>query len=67
MTIHAFTVQGVALGPACATDPVLAPRRHPIDDPPPSTPHPDAPVDEPKKPEPPVEEPEDEDEEPPDT
>jgi hypothetical protein len=45
----------------------VAPRRHPIEDPPPKTPHPGAPVDEPKHPEPPVEEPEDEDEEPADT
>jgi hypothetical protein len=44
---------------------LLAPRRHPVDDPPPTTPHPVAPVDEPKHPEPPVEDPEDE--EPPDT
>ena len=43
-----------------------APRKHPVDDPPPMTPNPIAPVDEPKKPEPPVGEPEDE-EGPPDT
>ena len=42
------------------------PRKHPVDDPPPSTPHPIAPVDEPRPPEPPVEEPDDE-EPPPDT
>jgi hypothetical protein len=40
------------------------PKRHPVDDPPPTTPHPAAPVDEPKHPEPPVEEPEDEEEAP---
>jgi hypothetical protein len=42
----------------------MAPKRHPVDDPPPTTPHPVAPVDEPKRPEPPVEEPEDEEEAP---
>ena len=47
----------------------MAPRRHPIEDPPPTTPRPIAPVDEPKHPhpEPPVEEPEDEEQQPPDT
>ena len=43
----------------------LAPRKHPVDDPPPTTPHPIAPVDEPKHPEPPIDEPDEE--EPPDT
>ena len=38
----------------------LAPRKHPVDDPPPTTPNPIAPVDEPKKPEPPVDEPDEE-------
>ena len=41
------------------------PRKHPVDDPPPTTPNPIAPVDEPKHPEPPVDEPDEE--EPPDT
>jgi hypothetical protein len=44
----------------------LAPRKHPVDDPPPATPHPIAPVDEPKPPGKPVDEP-DEEEEAPDT
>ena len=38
------------------------PRKHPVDDPAPTTPHPIAPVDEPKKPEPPVGEPDEEEE-----
>ena len=44
--------------PARAMD--LAPRKHPVDDPPPVTPHPVAPVDEPKPPGKPVDEPEEE-------
>jgi hypothetical protein len=47
-------------------DVAASPRKHPVDDPPPTTPHPIAPVDEPRPPEPPVEEPDDE-EPPPDT
>jgi hypothetical protein len=41
---------------------LAAPRKHPVDDPPPITPNPIAPVDEPKKPEPPVGEPDEEEE-----
>jgi len=37
-----------------------APRKHPVDDPPPVSPNPVAPVDEPKHHAPPVEEPDDE-------
>jgi hypothetical protein len=37
-----------------------APRKHPVDDPPPVSPNPVAPVDEPTHHEPPVEEPDDE-------
>jgi hypothetical protein len=40
----------------------LAPRKHPVDDPPPTTPHPIAPVDEPKTPGKPVDDPEEEEE-----
>jgi hypothetical protein len=40
----------------------LAPRKHPVDDPPPTTPHPVAPVDEPKPPGKPVDDPEEEEE-----
>jgi hypothetical protein len=39
---------------------MAAPRKHPVDDPPPVSPNPVAPVDEPKHHEPPVEEPDDE-------
>ena len=42
----------------------LAPRKHPVDDPPPTTPHPVAPVDEPKAPHPPVDDPDEEEEQP---
>ena len=40
----------------------LAPRKHPVDDPPPTTPHPVAPVDEPKPPGKPVDDPVEEEE-----
>jgi hypothetical protein len=40
----------------------LAPRKHPVDDPPPATPHPVAPVDEPKPPGKPVDDPDEEEE-----